>query len=378
MNIVIAPDSFKECLTATEVAKNITKGILNVYPNAKINEIPISDGGEGLLESLVIPFGGKIISVKVKDPLSRDIYSEYGILKDGKTAVIEMAKASGLELLKDKEKNPLITTTFGTGQLIKNALDKGCRKLIIGLGGSATNDGGSGMANALGVKFFNARNEELKPGGGNLGSLNNIDLSGIDKRIKDCEIVVACDVTNPLTGPNGASYVYGAQKGGSQETLDVLDQNLKNYANIIKAAIIKDIESIAGAGAAGGTGAGLLAFLNAKLVNGIELILETLQLEAHIKKADLIITGEGKIDSQTLHGKTVAGIARMAKKHHVPVIVITGKIGEDIDPIYNMGVNAIYSIVNQPMELSTALKNADILIRSCTENIMRTIKSFKD
>ena len=378
MNIVITPDSFKECLTATEVAKNITKGILNVYPNAKINEIPISDGGEGLLESLVIPFGGKIISVKVKDPLSRDIYSEYGILKDGKTAVIEMAKASGLELLKDKEKNPLITTTFGTGQLIKDALDKGCKKLIIGLGGSATNDGGSGMAKALGIKFFNARNEELKPGGGNLGSLNNIDLSGIDKRIKDCEIVVACDVTNPLTGPNGASYVYGAQKGGSQETLDVLDQNLKNYANIIKAAINKDIESIAGAGAAGGTGAGLLAFLNAKLVNGIELILETLQLEAHIKKADLIITGEGKIDSQTLHGKTVAGIARMAKKHHVPVIVITGKIGEDIDPIYNMGVNAIYSIVNQPMELSTALKNADILIRSCTENIIRTIKSFKD
>lgn len=378
MNIVIAPDSFKECLTATEVAKNITKGILNVYPNAKINEIPISDGGEGLLESLVIPFGGKIIPVKVKDPLSCDIYSEYSILKDGKTAVIEMAKASGLELLEDREKNPLITTTFGTGQLIKDALDKGCRKLIIGLGGSATNDGGSGMVKALGVKFFNALNEELKPGGGNLGSLNNIDLSGIDKRIKDCEIVVACDVTNPLTGPNGASYVYGAQKGGSQETLDVLDQNLKNYAKVIKAAINKDIESIAGAGAAGGTGAGLLAFLNAKLVNGIELILETLQLEEHIKKADLIITGEGKIDSQTLNGKTIAGIARMAKKHHVPVIVITGKIGEDIDPIYNMGVNAIYSIVNQPMKLSTALKNADILIRSCTENIMRTIKSFKD
>lgn len=377
MNIVIAPDSFKECLTAMEVAKNIAKGISKVYPKAKITEIPISDGGEGLLESLVLPFGGKIISVKVKDPLNRIINSEYGILKDGDTAVIEMARASGLELLKDDEKKPLSTSTFGTGQLIKDALNKGCKKIIIGLGGSATNDGGSGMIKALGAKFLNAENTELEPGGGNLNALNNIDLSNFDKRINQCEVIVACDVSNPLTGPNGASFVYGEQKGGSLNDVKALDKNLKNYAQVIKSICNLDIDTIPGAGAAGGTGAGLLAFLNAKLVNGIELILDTLQIEAYIKTADLVFTGEGKIDKQTLNGKTIAGIAKMAKKHGVPVIVITGKIGKDIDPIYNIGVSAIHSIINQPMELSDALKNADVLITSCAENIMRTIKELK-
>lgn len=376
MNIVIAPDSFKECLTATEVSKNITEGILNILPKAKITTFPISDGGEGLLESLVIPLGGKIISLKVKDPLNRNISSSYGILKDGRTAVIELAKASGIELLKDNEKDPLISTTLGTGQLIIDALNRGCRKLIIGIGGSATNDGGAGIAKALGVKFLNDSNEELKHGGGNLDSLHSIDLSNFDKRIKDCEVIVACDVTNPLTGVNGASFVYGTQKGGSSEDLKSLDKNLKNYAKIIKLTCHKDVDRIAGSGAAGGTGAGLLTFLNAKLVNGIELILETLQIEEHIRNADLVFTGEGKIDKQTLNGKTIFGISKIAKKYHVPVIVITGKVGEGIDEIYNNGVTAIYSIVNQPMALSTALKNADALILSCTENIMRSIEHF--
>ena len=377
MNIVIAPDSFKECLTATEVSENIAKGILNINPNAKIKIFPISDGGEGLLESLVIPFGGKIISVNVKDPLERDINSQYGILKNSKTAVIELAKASGLELLDNNEKNPLITTTYGTGQLIKDALDRGCRKFLIGLGGSATNDGGSGIAKALGAKFLNNSNKELKLGGGYLNELNHIDLSNFDERIKDCDVKVACDVTNPLTGINGASFIYGAQKGGSSEDLKILDNNLKKYAKAVKSTLNKNIDTIAGAGAAGGSGAGLMAFLNAKLVNGIELILETLQIEEHVKKADLVITGEGKIDKQTLSGKTVSGISKMAKKHQVPVFVITGKIGEDIKEIYNTGVTAIFSIVNQPMELSIAIKNANSLIISCTENIMRTIQNFK-
>ena len=319
----------------------------------------------------------KIISVKVKDPLERHINSQYGILKDGKTAVIELAKASGLELLEDKEKAPLITTTLGTGQLIKDALNKGCRKLIIGLGGSATNDGGTGIAKALGVKFLNAFNEELKLGGGNLNTLNHIDLSNFDERIKGCEVIVACDVTNPLTGTNGASFVYGEQKGGRSEDLKILDNNLKKYAEVVNSTFNKDIDAIAGAGAAGGAGAGLIAFLDAKLVNGIELILETLQIEEHIKNADLVITGEGKIDKQTLNGKTISGISKMSKKYQVPVIVITGKIGEDIEAIYNTGVTAIFSIVNQPMELSMALKNANTLIISCTENLMRTIKNFK-
>lgn len=377
MNIVVAPDSFKECLSATEVAKNISKGILKVLPNAKISAIPISDGGEGLLECLVLPFGGKIISIQVKDPLQRNVISEYGILKDGKTAVIELAKASGLELLNNEEKNPLITTTLGTGQLIKDALDKGCKKLIIGLGGSATNDGGTGIAKALGARFLNYNNEDLELGGGYLGNLSHIDLSHFDNRIEDCEVIVACDVSNPLTGINGASHIYGAQKGGTQETLNILDKNLKNYASIVKSTLKKDIDSISGAGAAGGTGAGLIAFLNAKLINGIDLILETLQLESHIKKADLVITGEGKIDNQTLQGKTICGISKLAKNHHVPVIVITGKIGENIQGIYDLGVTTIHSIVNKPMELKDAIKNADTLISSCTENIMKTIKHFK-
>ena len=376
MNIVIAPDSFKECLTATEVAKNVAKGIVKVVPEAEISCIPISDGGEGLLDSLVLPFEGKIYSVTVKDPLQRNVNSEYGILKDGSTAVIEMAKASGLELLKEEEKNPLITTTYGTGQLIKHALDKGCRKLIIGLGGSATNDGGVGMLKALGIKFLNKKGIELSEGGGFLNELESINTTEFDSRLKDCEVVVACDVSNPLTGMNGASFVYGEQKGGNAKQLKILDENLKRYAKLVSKIVEKDIDTIPGAGAAGGTGAGLLAFLDAKLVNGIELILETLQLEKYIKNADLVITGEGKIDQQTLNGKTIAGIAKMAKKHKVPVIVITGKIGEGIEEIYENGVNAIYSIVNQPMDLDTALKTADVLIENCSENIMRTIKSF--
>ena len=376
MNIVIAPDSFKECLSASEVSECISKGILKVYPKAKVKALPISDGGEGLLESLVLPFEGKIVSVKVKDPLNRDINAQYGILKDFKTAIIELAKASGLELLKDEEKDPLTTSTFGTGQLIKDALDKGCRKLIIGIGGSATNDGGTGIAKALGIKFLDASNNELELGGGHLKSLDRIDISNLDKRIKGCEVIVACDVTNPLTGNHGSSFIYGAQKGGSPDVVRVLDNNLKRYADIIKSTFNKDIDKIPGAGAAGGTGAGLLTFLDAKLVSGIDLILKTLQIEEHIKQADMVITGEGKIDKQTLNGKTILGISRLAKKHRIPVIVITGKIGDDIDDIYAQGVTAIHSIVNKPMTLDTSMKHADTLITSCVENVIRTVCSF--
>lgn len=376
MNIVIAPDSFKECLSSSEVSSHISKGILKVFPDATITSIPISDGGEGLLESLVIPLRGKFHSVLVNDPLQRPIRAKYGILKDGTTAVIEMAKASGLELLRENEKNPLVTTTYGTGELIKDALNKGCKKFIIGIGGSATNDAGTGMLKALGAQFLDKNGHQLNQGGGFLNELTKIDFSNFDNRIKNCEVVVACDVSNPLTGPNGASHIYGAQKGGTFDNLNTLDNNLKQFATIAASTIHKDIDNIAGAGAAGGTGAGLLAFLNAKLVNGIALILDTLKLEQYIKDADLVITGEGKIDKQTLNGKTIAGVAAMAQKHKVPVIVITGKIGKDIEPIYKKGVTAIYSIVNEPMDLPTALKNADKLIENCVENIMRTIRPF--
>jgi glycerate kinase len=376
MNIVIAPDSYKECLSAKEVAANMALGVRKVWPSAMIHEIPISDGGEGVLEALLSGIGGKMIPVSVKDPLMRPITAEYGILKDNKTAVIEMAKASGLELLKEQEKNPLTTTTFGTGQLIQDALNKGCTKIIIGIGGSATNDGGAGMVRALGAKFLNYEGEEIKDGGGALKELHKIDLSNFDKRIQNCEVVVACDVANPLTGPNGASMVYGGQKGGNKEDLEFLDGSLSHYANRINATLGVDVSKTPGAGAAGGTGAGLMAFLNGHLVKGIELILETLKVEESIKQADLIFTGEGKIDGQTLHGKTISGIASMAKKYKVPVIVITGKIDEGIEALYGIGVSAVFSIVNKPMGLKEAMDQAPLLIQECAKNIMLTIKCF--
>lgn len=377
MNIIIAPDSFKECLSANEVAVAISNGVLKVIPDAQVHKIPISDGGEGLLNTLMPGSGGKFVEVAVKDPLMRSIKATYGILEDKRTAVIEMALASGLELLKEHEKNPMLTSTYGTGQLIKDALDKGCTKLIIGIGGSATNDGGAGMARALGARFLNVKGEELKEGGGSLNELESIDLNDFDSRLSHCEVVVACDVSNPLTGSNGASMVYGAQKGGNPEELNKLDENLAHFAEKIKTDLNKDIAEIPGAGAAGGIGAALLAFMQGKLVNGIGLVLETLRMEEYIKNADLVITGEGKIDGQTLHGKTIAGIAKMAKKYGVPVVVITGKIGEDIDPIYDMGVCGVYSIVNQPMDLHRAITEAPQLIQNSVKNIVGTIKCFR-
>ena len=374
MKIVIAPDSFKESLSAKQVAQSIAKGIGKVIPEAEIVQIPVSDGGEGLLDALIEPLGGEIISVEVKDPLLRNIHAAFGILEDKKTGIIEMATASGLELLTESEKNPLITSTFGTGQLIKEALDRGCSIIIIGLGGSATNDGGIGMIKALGGKFLNKKREEIGDGGGGLDKLYSIDLSNFDQRIAQCEIIAACDVSNPLTGINGASLVYGAQKGGSPQELEQLDRNLSHYASVIRSGIGIDIDTPAGAGAAGGLGAALLGFFNAKLISGIDLIIESLELERHVKDADLVITGEGKIDGQTLQGKTVLGVAAIAKKHNVPVIAIAGKVGDGIDEIYDLGVTSIFSITDQPMQLEEAMEQADILIQSCIENIMRIVK----
>ena len=377
MKILVAPDSFKESLSAIQVAEAISKGVLKIIPNAEIIKTPISDGGEGLLDALVNDKNGKIITVKVYDPLYRSIAAEYGILNEGTTAVIEMAKASGLELLKEQEKNPDITSSYGTGQLILDALDRGCQKIIIGIGGSATNDGGMGMVKALGGKFINKEGIELTEGGGALGELSSIDLTNFDKRISNCKIVAACDVTNKLTGENGASFVYGAQKGGSKEQLEFLDKNLQHYAAIIRNHLGIEIENINGAGAGGGMGAGLIAFLNAELKSGIDLILETLEIKKHIKNIDLIITGEGEIDKQTLQGKTILGIAALAKEYYVPVIAITGKIGDNIDEIYKLGITSIFSIVNKPMKLEEAINDVEYLIQSCIETIIRTIKLYQ-
>ncbi|MCB0471900.1 MAG: glycerate kinase [Flavobacteriaceae bacterium] len=374
MKILVAPDSFKESLSAIKVSNAITKGILNIIPDAKIIQVPVSDGGEGLLEVLLNELGGKRVSRTVKDPLNRDIQAEYGILNDNSTAIIEIAQASGLELLRAEERNPELTSSFGSGQLIKDALDKGCRKIIIGIGGSATNDGGMGMIKALGGKFFNEKLEELGDGGKALGELNKIDISEFDSRIRNCKITVACDVTNPLTGQNGASLVYGRQKGGTKEQLQRLDKNLKNYASVIHNDLNIEVETKMGAGAAGGIGAGLMAFFNAELKRGIDLVIDMLEIKKHLKNVNLLITGEGKIDRQTLHGKAIIGLASLARENMVPVIAITGKKEGNIDEIYTKGITAVFSIVNKPLSLREAIVNAENLIESCVENIFRIIK----
>ncbi|KUK07936.1 MAG: Glycerate kinase, partial [Caldanaerobacter subterraneus] len=341
-----------------------------------IVKVPMADGGEGTVESLVDATGGKIIKTNVKDPLFRDIESFYGILGDGKTAVIEMAAASGLYLLKDYERNPMITTTYGTGQLIKDALDRGCRRFIIAIGGSATNDGGAGMATVLGVKFYDKDGREIGLGGGALSKIYSIDTSNLDYRLKECRFIVACDVANPLIGENGASRVYGPQKGATKEMVEVLDKNLEHYGKLLEKYFNKKIIDVPGSGAAGGLGAGLMAFLNAQLKNGIEIIIETLKLEEKIKEADIVISGEGKIDFQTAFGKTISGIAKLCKKHNKPLIVIAGTV-EDIENLYEIGVSSIFSIVEKPMSLEDAIKNAPTLLEKSAERIFRLIKAIK-
>ena len=376
VKILIAPDKFKESLSALKVADSIEKGILKVFPKVGIEKVPMADGGEGTVESLVDATGGKIIKTNVKDPLFRDIESFYGILGDGKTAVIEMAAASGLYLLKDYERNPMITTTYGTGQLIKDALDKGCRKFIIAIGGSATNDGGTGMATALGVKFYDKDGREIGLGGGELSKIYSIDTSNIDDRLKECEFIVACDVANPLIGENGASRVYGPQKGATKEMVEVLDKNLEHYGKLLEKYFNKKIIDVPGSGAAGGLGAGLMAFLNAQLKSGIEIITETLKLEEKIKEADIVISGEGKIDFQTAFGKTISGIAKLCKKHNKPLIVIAGTV-EDIEKLYEIGVSSVFSTMEKPMFLEDAIKNAPTLVEKSAERIFRLIKAIK-
>jgi glycerate kinase len=372
MKIIVVPDSFKDSLSAKDVAIHIETGIRKLIPEADISKIPISDGGEGLLDSLISFSGGQLIQEVVNDPLMRRTLSEFGILGDQKTAVIEMAKASGLELLKPEERNPMLTSTFGTGQLIKAALDRGCTKIIVGLGGSATNDGGTGMIKALGGKFLDKNGNEIPPQGGRLQELNHIDVSEIDSRLGACEFIAACDVTNPLTGTHGASLVFGKQKGGNKAQLAQLDQSLKKYAEIVQDQFHIDIDSPEGAGAAGGMGAAMLGFFNANLARGIDLIIEQLQLEDQIKNADLVFTGEGGIDKQTLFGKTIFGIARITKKHRIPLIAIAGTLGNDIEAIYDLGVTGVFSIIDKPMSLDEAKEQAPQLIESCVENILRT------
>jgi glycerate kinase len=373
MNILIAPDSFKDCLTASEVATALKKGILEVIGDATIQTAPVADGGEGTVEAVIHATGGTRLTVKVRDPLMRQIESFYGITGDGLTAVIEMAAASGIELLQKGERDPWITSTYGTGQLILDALDKGCQRIMIGIGGSATNDGGAGMAKALGIRFLNRNSKEIEEGGGALGALHSIDLKGLDPRIMQTEILVACDVTNPLTGPEGASVIYGPQKGADPGMVARLDENLAHYARIVNNQMDRDISAIPGSGAAGGLGAGLMAFLDAKLVSGFELVADTVLLEEKIAVADLVITGEGKMDHQTQFGKTPYGVAQMARKHGKPVIGVAGSLEEGAEVLYRHGFDLLLPIQEKPEELSLALKLAGEQLVRTGERIGRML-----
>ena len=371
MRIVIAPDSFKHSLSAKEVCEAVRKGILSIPGNWDVTMVPMADGGEGTVHALVDATGGKYYTQPVRDPMLRNIKAQFGILGDGKTAVIEMSAASGIELLKEDERNPWLTTSFGTGELIKAALDKGCTRIIVGIGGSATNDGGMGMAKALGIKFLDSKGESLGEGGGELGKLASIDISAADPRLQETEVIVACDVNNPLTGAQGASRVYGPQKGAGPNMVKELDQNLSILARLVKETLGKEIKNIPGSGAAGGLGAGLMAFTNARLQPGFDIVAKETRLGEKLQGCDLVITGEGKIDSQTQYGKTPMGVLKEAKKYNLPVIAIAGTLGEGYLDLYDLGFDAIFSIIDKPMSLDEAMITAEELLMRAGQTILR-------
>lgn len=351
MKIIIAPDSFKGSLSAIEVSEAIAQGVKQAYPDAIIEKVPMADGGEGTVECLVNATHGQIYQQEVIGPLEETVLAGFGILGDEITAVIEMASASGLPLVPPEKKNPLITTTFGTGQLIKAALDYKCRKMIIGIGGSATNDGGAGMVQALGIRLLDKNGHELGFGGAQLSRLDQIDISQMDERIEKTKFLVASDVQNPLCGPTGASNIYGPQKGATKEMIKILDHSLSHFADIIKRDLGKDIKDIPGAGAAGGLGAGLIAFLDAELKPGIDIVINTVNLAERMKGADLVITGEGEINGSTIYGKTPVGVAKIAKNYHIPVISISALIDKSGWIVKDYGIDYLIKPENPPLNM---------------------------
>ena len=371
---VLAPDSFKESMSAKVACNAMERGIRKVFPNAEIIHVPMADGGEGTIDALVDGNEGTRVEVTVSGPLPTEkVTTYYGLLADKKTAVIEMAKANGIELLAEEKRNPLVTSTYGTGEMIQAALDQGVKTIIIGIGGSVTNDGGAGMAQALGVRFFDSENRELPMGGGALAALSRIDTTELDPRIKETEIIIASDVTNPLTGPKGASVVFGPQKGATPEMVEELDKALAHYAEVIERDLGLEIKEQPGAGAAGGLGAGLLAFTEAKMQSGIELVIELTHLEEKIVRADYIFTGEGGMDFQTKFGKTPYGVAKIAKKYNKPVLACAGYIGEQVEVLYEEGITAIFGILAKAGSLDEALKSGEANLERTVENIVRIL-----
>jgi glycerate kinase len=373
VKVAIAPNSFKGSLTASAAADSIARGLRKAWPGIAIVKIPMADGGDGTLQAIVAATGGRTVPCRVTDPLGRNIRSMFGLTGDGRTAVIEMALASGLTLLKTRERNPMLTTSRGTGELIRAALDHGVRDLVIGIGGSATNDGGMGIARALGARFLDARNRELADRGGALTRLARIDASGLDARLKHTSISVVCDVDNPLCGRRGAARVYGPQKGATPAMVKQLDAGLKRLAALLQADLGADVVNLPGAGAAGGVGAGLVAFLNARLRPGVDVVTQAIGLERKLAGCDLVITGEGRLDGQTVFGKAPAGVARIAQKLGIPVIAICGSLGPNAGHVRRAGIAAFFSALEESVAEAELPRRGPGMLERCAEQVGRLL-----
>lgn len=372
---ILAPDSFKESMTAEQACLAMQRGIEKVIPDAKIIHVPMADGGEGTVDALVSARNGRKVAIEVSGPFTqKKVQAYFGLIENDQIAVIEMALANGIHLIEKSQRNPLLTSTLGTGEMIKAALDLGVSKIIIGLGGSVTNDAGAGMAQALGAKFLDEHSQSVALGGGQLDQIQKIDLSELDARLKQTEIIIASDVNNLLCGENGASYVFAPQKGASPEIVKTLDQNLKHFADLVEATLNIEKQNISGAGAAGGLGFGLMAFAGASIRSGVEIVIEETELAEIIAQADYVFTAEGGIDYQTKFGKTPFGVAQVAKRLNKPVIAFAGYVGEGIEELYDEGFTAIFGIVDGVCDLQTALKNGEQNLERACENAVRLIE----
>ncbi|MGQ0286902.1 glycerate kinase [Pasteurellaceae bacterium 22721_9_1] len=373
MKIVIAPDSYKESLSALQVAETIEKGFKQIFPTATYIKVPVADGGEGTVDTMVEVTNGRKIELNVTDALGCQLKGFFGVSEDQSVAFIEVAAACGLEQVPMDKRNPLFTTTYGVGELILAALDLGVRHFIIGLGGSATNDGGAGMLQALGAKLLDKEHKAIGYGGAELIRLAHIDISNMDPRLKECCFEIACDVTNPLVGEKGASAIFGPQKGATPEMVKQLDKALNHYGDIIWQDLQVEVKHLSGAGAAGGLGAAFAGFLGAELKSGIKIITTLLQLEQKMEGANLVITGEGRIDHQSINGKVPVGVAAVAKKFNIPVICIAGSLGQDIHVVYEHGIDAVFSILNRTCNLEEAFAEAEQNLEITARNVAATL-----
>ncbi|MCR9226709.1 MAG: glycerate kinase [Flavobacteriaceae bacterium] len=377
MKFILAPDKYKGSLTGREFCKTVAQGIYKVFPKAKVLNMPLADGGDGTIDVVADYLNASKLSVKVKDPLFREITTQYLLSSNGQTAFIEMSEASGYKLLKKSEMNCMHTTTLGTGEMILDALERGAQTILLGIGGSATNDGGMGMARALGYSFLDVKGNELKPVGRNLEKVGEIRQNNVHPKLFKAKVQVACDVNNPFYGENGAAKIYGAQKGASKEDIEFLDEGLKSFSEILKTSFDIDVQKIPGSGAAGGVGGGAVVFLNAELVSGVDLIMQLANFDEALQGADWVITGEGQLDGQTFSGKTISGVIRSAKKQKVPVAAFCGSVDVNIDKMQEMGLDYAVSILNKIGNLDDAKASTVENLRLASYNFANLVKLGK-